>query len=157
MGVVWLAEDIQLDRRVALKVLYLPEQSGDLEARLLREARILARLEHPGIVPVHDAGTLADGRVFYAMKYVQGLRLDQHLPALPAPADRLRVFQRICDAVAFAHSRGVLHRDLKPQNVMVGAFGEVLVMDWGVAKLIHAAGTEEANTAGDRTKPDHAD
>ena len=103
MGVVWLADDVQLDRRVALKVLDPPEESVELEARLLREARILAQLEHPGIVPVHDAGTLADGRVFYAMKYVQGRRLDQHLPDLPSLPDRLRVFQRICDAVAFAH------------------------------------------------------
>ena len=136
MGVVWLAEDVQLGRRVALKVLDLTEESSELEARLLREARILARLEHPGIVPVHDVGTLPDGRVFYAMKYVQGRRLDQYLPQIPGLFDRLRIFHRICEAVAFAHARGVLHRDLKPANIMVGAFGEVLVMDWGVAKVL---------------------
>ena len=139
---------------MALKVLDPPEESVELEARLLREARILAQLEHPGIVPVHDAGTLADGRVFYAMKYVQGRRLDQHLPDLPSLPDRLRVFQRICDAVAFAHSLGVLHRDLKPQNVMLGAFGEVLVMDWGVAKVLRTARTEEANRGDDAERGD---
>jgi serine/threonine protein kinase len=136
MGVVYLAEDQALGRRVAVKVLELPDEAGDLAARLLREARILAHLEHPGIVPVHDAGTLPDGRVYYAMKYVEGSRLDEYARTLESAPDRLRVFQKICDAVAFAHSRGVLHRDLKPENVMVGPFGEVLVMDWGVAKIL---------------------
>jgi eukaryotic-like serine/threonine-protein kinase len=137
MGTVYLAEDSVLARRVALKILDLPDANNDLAARLLREAQILASLEHPGIVPVHDAGTLGDGRVFYAMKFVEGQRLDR-LPerdrTLPG---RLRVFQRICDTVAFAHTRGVLHRDLKPENIMTGPFGEVLVMDWGVAKILH--------------------
>ncbi|HKO04720.1 MAG TPA: serine/threonine-protein kinase [Candidatus Acidoferrales bacterium] len=139
MGAVFLAEDQTLGRRVALKVLDVPDDAGNLAARLLREARILAALEHPGIVPVHDAGTLPDGRVFYAMKYVEGSRLDEHARALEATPDRLRIFQKICDAVAFAHSRGVLHRDLKPENIMVGPFGEVLVMDWGVAKILREA------------------
>jgi serine/threonine protein kinase len=136
MGVVYLAEDEVLARRVALKVLDFPEASGELAVRLLREARVLARLEHPGIVAVHDAGTLADGRAFYAMKFEEGRRLD-HLDAQEETLfDRLRIFQRICDTVAFAHAHGVLHRDLKPGNVMVGSFGEVLVMDWGVAKIL---------------------
>jgi len=139
MGAVYLAEDSTLARRVALKVLDAADLPAELAARLLREAHILARLEHPGIVPVHDAGTLPDGRVFYAMKYVQGRRLDECASGLASLPERLRVFQRICDAVAFAHSRGVLHRDLKPENVMVGPFGEVLVMDWGVAKILGAA------------------
>src|SRR5204863_182051 len=83
------------------------------------------RLEHPGIVPVHDVGLLPDGRPFYTMKWVQGDRLDRAL-ARPLPlAERLRLFLRIAEAVAFAHAQGVLHRDLKPENVMVGAFGEV--------------------------------
>jgi len=136
MGAVFLAEDQTLGRRVALKVLDVPDEAGDLAARLLREARILAKLEHPGIVPVHDAGTLPDGRVFYAMKYVEGSRLEELARSLVATPDRLRIFEKICDAVAFAHSRGVLHRDLKPENIMVGPFGEVLVMDWGVAKIL---------------------
>ena len=138
MGTVYLAEDSALGRRLALKVLHDPDASGELAARLLREARILARLEHPGIVPVHDVGTLADGRAFYTMKYVQGARLDRHIQAVTALPDRLRIFQKICEAAAFAHAHGVLHRDLKPENVMVGPFGEVLVMDWGVAKILQA-------------------
>lgn len=136
MGVVYSALDQTLDRRVALKVLDVPAADGDFARRLNREARVLARLEHPGIVPVHDVGTLADGRVFYAMKFVEGQRLDKHIEAVTSLPDRLRLFLRICDAVAFAHARGVLHRDLKPANVMVGAFGEVLVMDWGLAKIV---------------------
>ncbi len=136
MGVVYAARDEMLGRRVALKVLDVPVADGDLARRLNREARVLARLEHPGIVPVHDVGTLSDGRVFYAMKFVEGQRLDKHIEAVTSLPDRLRLFLRICDAVAFAHARGVLHRDLKPANVMVGAFGEVLVMDWGLAKIL---------------------
>lgn len=136
MGVVYAALDQTLDRRVALKVLDSPAADGDLARRLHREARVLALLEHPGIVPVHDVGTLSDGRVFYTMKFVEGRRLDEHIEAVTTLPDRLRLFLRICDAVAFAHARGVLHRDLKPANVMVGAFGEVLVLDWGLAKIL---------------------
>jgi serine/threonine protein kinase len=139
MGVVYAAEDQRLQRRVALKVLEVPGNGGDLANRLMREACVLARLEHPGIVPVHDAGTLADGRVFYAMKFVEGQRLDRHIESLASIPDRLRIFMSICDAVAFAHAHGVLHRDLKPANVMVGPFGEVLVMDWGLAKILKDA------------------
>jgi eukaryotic-like serine/threonine-protein kinase len=136
MGVVYAAEDQRLQRRVALKVLEVPGSEGELANRLMREARVLARLEHSGIVPVHDVGTLADGRVFYTMKFVEGQRLDQYIESLASTPDRLRIFLRICDAVAFAHARGVLHRDLKLANVMVGSFGEVLVMDWGLAKIL---------------------
>jgi serine/threonine protein kinase len=133
MGTVYLAHDSRLDREVALKVVQLPEGTGGLD-RLLMEARVLARLEHPGIVPVHDAGLLPDGRAFYAMKHVRGYGLDEYARTVPLP-ERLRAFERICEAVAFAHSHGVIHRDLKPGNVMVGPFGEVLVMDWGVVKV----------------------
>src|SRR5205814_3380522 len=136
MGVVYAAEDGNLQRRVALKVLDVPGTDGDLANRLVREARVLAALEHPGIVPVHDVGTLADGRVFYTMKFVEGQRLDKYIDSVTSIPDRLRLFLRICDAVAFAHARGVLRRDLKPANIMVGPFGEVLVMDWGLAKIL---------------------
>jgi serine/threonine protein kinase len=141
MGTVYVVEDTDLRRRVALKVLDLPDP--DLEARLRREAQVLARLEHPGIVPVHDVGVLPDGRPFYTMKWVEGARLDLHLAGGLPLAERLRLFLRIADAVAFAHAKGVLHRDLKPENVMVGAFGEVLVMDWGLARIL-ADGAEVA-------------
>ncbi len=136
MGSVYRVEDSVLGRQVALKVIGFSDRDGVLANRLVHEARILAQLEHPGIVPIHDVGTLPDGRAFYTMKLVQGKRLDQHLPSLSTLAERLRVFQRTCEAVAFAHAHGVLHRDLKPQNIMIGPFGEVLVMDWGLSKLL---------------------
>jgi len=95
-------------------------------------------------VPVHDAGALPDGRFYYAMKLVRGRRLDEP-PAVPADlGERLQLFQRICEAVAFAHAHGVIHRDLKPQNIMLGAFGEVLVLDWGLAKGVGEAAPPSA-------------
>ncbi len=133
MGAVYRARDVRLHRDVALKVLHVGEDSGDLAARLTREARTLAHLEHPGIVPVHDVGVLADGRPFYTMKLVQGQPLDE-VARGRSRADVLRLFTRICEPMAFAHARGAVHRDVKPQNVMVGEFGEVLVLDWGVSK-----------------------
>jgi serine/threonine protein kinase len=140
MGAVYAAEDEKLSRRVALKVLDAPDANAELTSRLMREARILAQLEHPGIAPVHDVGALPDGRVYYTMKLVQGLRLDKYIVQLDSLSQRLRLFLRVCDAVAFAHARGVLHRDLKPANIMVGSFGEVLVMDWGLAKILQEHG-----------------
>jgi serine/threonine protein kinase len=127
MGVVYLARDTVLDREVALKIVERPQDEAN-------EARILARLEHPGIVPVHDFGELPDGRLFYAMKRVRGDRLDRWMASGHELTERLHVFLRVCDAVAFAHAQGVVHRDLKPENVMIGEFGEVLVLDWGVAQ-----------------------
>lgn len=129
MGRVLVAFDLTLDRDVALKVL-LPSASAE---RFVRESKITARLPHPGIPPVHALGTLADGSPFLAMKLIAGRTLADEI----ASADRQRLLQafvQICQAVGFAHSRGIIHRDLKPVNVMVGAFGEVQVMDWGLAK-----------------------
>ncbi len=134
MGTVYVAVDRVLDREVAVKVLDLADRKGSRAARLQREARILARLDHPAIVPIHDAGTLPDGRTFYVMKLVKGRRLDDFAADPALTADRLTAFARVLDAVAFAHAHGVVHRDLKPENVMVGGFGEVYVMDWGVAQ-----------------------
>jgi serine/threonine-protein kinase len=134
MGTVWLAQDTVLERNVALKILAPENSSADLAVRLLREAVVLGQLEHPGIVPVHDAGTLIDGRTFYCMKYVEGQTLDQYV-AGRSLRDRLQLLQRVAEPLAFAHSRGIIHRDLKPGNIMIGAFGEVLVMDWGLAKI----------------------
>jgi len=138
MGGVFCVEDTELERRVALKVISVPDGEGALSARLLQEARVIAKLEHPGIVPVHDAGVMPDGRPYYTMKLVQGKRLDEYLGTTTNLSDRLRIFLRICDPVAFAHAHGVLHRDLKPANVMIGPFGEVLVMDWGLSKLLQS-------------------
>ncbi len=137
MGTVYVARDRELDRLVALKIVATPTGLHSTE-RLVREAKILARLEHPGIVPVHDVGLVPDGRTFYTMKLVRGRRLDEAVQDSATLAERLQVFERICEAVAFAHAHGVIHRDLKPENVMVGPFGEVLVMDWGVAKMTAA-------------------
>jgi serine/threonine protein kinase len=128
MGVVFRGHDRELDRDVAIKVTTW-STAADAD-RLRAEARILAALEHPGIVPVHDVGRLPDGRVYSVMTLVRGERLDAWVARLGLP-DRLRLFDRICDTVSFAHSRGVVHGDLKPANVMIGAFGQVLVLDWG--------------------------
>lgn len=124
IGVVYEVRDRELERNVALKV---------IEKDWRAEARIMAALEHPGIVPVHDAGTLPDGRLYYTMKLVRGVRLDAWARQNHGLTERLRLFARICEPVAFAHANGVVHRDLKPENVMVGEFGVVLVMDWGIA------------------------
>jgi serine/threonine protein kinase len=131
MGTVYAAWDHALEREVAIKV-----SRVELDARLKAESRILARLEHPGIVPVHDSGLLADGRAFYVMKLVQGHTLADHAALLRDESARLSVFERVVEAVAFAHNAGVVHRDLKPSNIMIGRFGEVLVLDWGVARVV---------------------
>src|SRR5262249_20607808 len=140
MSVVYLAQDARLNRNVALKIMNVSDESGNLASRMTREAQIVARVEHPAIVPLDDVGRLEDGRVFYTMKYVQGRRLDHYVASRPALTEMLRVFQRVCEAVSFAHSCGVIHRDIKPENIMVGAFGEVLVMDWGIAKILGKPG-----------------
>jgi len=131
MGVVYRARDRQLDRPVALKV---------FDPALAGEAQIIARLEHPAIVPIYEAGTLPDGRGFYAMKLVTGARLDRFAAGPASLAERLRIIRRAGEALAFAHRRGAIHRDLKPQNVMVGEFGEVYVMDWGVEAVAGTPG-----------------
>ena len=139
MGAVFRVYDRELERDAALKVL------DDLGAAVeLDEARLLAKLEHPGIVPVHDAGTLPDGRAYFVMKLVRGARLDAWAKTASL-SQLLRAFQKICEAVAFAHNRAIVHRDLKPSNVMVGEFGEVLTLDWGIAQVAHAA-TDVAGT-----------
>jgi serine/threonine-protein kinase len=145
MGVVYEAEDIELRRRVAVKVLASELASEDAVERMRVEAQTIARLEHPGIVPLHDVGLLPDGRLWYAMKLVRGRRLDELDASVP---ELLRVFLRICEAVAFANANGIVHCDLKPENVMLGDFGEVLVMDWGVARQSGAIDALVAGTRG---------
>ena len=133
MGEVLLAHDLRLGRDVALKRVALPAVDDARSQRLVREARITAQLEHPNIVPVYDAGARDGGR-FYTMRLVRGRPLSSLLA--DDVADRLgllRAFATVCDAVAYAHSRGIVHRDLKPTNIMVGDYGEVLVVDWGIA------------------------
>jgi serine/threonine-protein kinase len=139
MGVVFRAHDRELDRAVAIKVTTL---ATDADAERLRaEARTLAKLEHPGIVAVHDVGRLPDGRVFTVMMLVRGEPLDVRAAQVPL-ADRLRLFDRVCDAVSFAHAKGIVHGDLKPANIMVGAHGEVLVLDWGGGRTAGYAAPE---------------
>jgi serine/threonine protein kinase len=138
MASVYLARDRELDRHVAIKVLSDLHADPNVRTRMLEEARIISRLEHPGIVPVHDSGILPDGRIYFAMKWVRGRRLDELSQSEMPLTDLLTIVEKIGQTVAFAHAHGVIHRDLKPQNIMVGPFGEVLVMDWGAAKQIHA-------------------
>jgi serine/threonine protein kinase len=141
MGVVYAARDRELDRRVALKVLEVP---------ITGEAQLMARLEHPGIVPIFETGTLADGRSFYAMKLVSGASLDRYVADHHTLSERLRLMRRVGEALAFAHAQGVIHRDLKPQNVMVGEFGEVYVMDWGVDAVAGTVGFRAPESTLDR-------
>src|SRR5262245_6729653 len=141
MGVVYRARDTALDRDVAVKLLSerYPAVSPAAQ-RFLSEARVTGQLQHPGIPAVHQVGTLGDGRPFLAMKLIKGSTLAAILkqrPNLAANRARLLViFEAVCQAVGYAHSHRVIHRDLKPTNVMVGAFGEVQVMDWGLAKIL---------------------
>ncbi|MEQ1737558.1 MAG: serine/threonine-protein kinase, partial [Rhodoglobus sp.] len=153
MGEVRRVRDVALDREIAMKVIRL-SQSGrsaptDGEARFLREARITARLQHPGIVPVHELGQRPDGTLYYTMKYVRGRTLAAALSECDTSWQRLRLlsaFAGVCQAVAYAHSNGVVHRDLKPTNVMVGEFGESIVVDWGLAK--HRLESDEVTVLG---------
>jgi len=135
MGEVRVAYDHQLNREIAVKFLTLDTKGA--RSRFIAEAQVTAQLEHPNIVPVHDFGETDTGRPYLAMKRVQGRSLFDTVKRGDLSLEqRLDVFRKICDAVAFAHDRGVLHRDLKTENVMVGAFGEVLLMDWGLARPI---------------------
>jgi serine/threonine-protein kinase len=143
MGEVFRGKDPALGRDLAVKVLR-PELRSDpgAERRFAQEARVTGALQHPNIVPVHNLGRLPDGRLYFTMKLVRGRTLAEMLAEGQGPgrlAEWLGVFEKVCQAVAFAHSRGVIHRDLKPANVMVGAFGEVQVMDWGLAKVLALA------------------
>src|SRR6516162_2256244 len=141
MGVVYRARDTDLDRDVAVKLLSdrYPAHSAAAQ-RFLSEARITGQLQHPGIPAVHHVGALPDGRPFLAMKLIKGSTLEAILKQRADPsAERgrlLAIFEAVCQAVGYAHAHRVIHRDLKPANVMVGAFGEVQVMDWGLAKVL---------------------
>jgi len=148
MGVVLKGRDTDLGRDLAVKVLL--EQFQDNPAmvrRFIEEAQIGGQLQHPGVVPVYELGTLAEGRPYFAMKLIKGLTLAELLAGRGTPEDDrprlLGIFEAVCQTMAYAHSKGVIHRDLKPSNIMVGSFGEVQVMDWGVAKVL--TGREEVD------------
>jgi serine/threonine-protein kinase len=165
LGEVWRAEDEELHREVALKRIQ-ERHRGNAESlrRFLREAEITAKLQHPGVVPVHGLGCDADGRLCYAMRFIEGAALDEALKRFHDadreprrdPAERslalrelLNRFIAVCNTVAYAHSRGILHRDLKPSNIMMGDYGETLVVDWGMAKPF--ARTEVERSTGEAT------
>ena len=155
MGEVIAASDAQIGREVAIKRM-IGAPSERAIARFLREAQIQGRLEHPAIVPVHEIGRDADGLPYFAMKKLTGTTLAKLLEAGTTPRQALlRAFVDVCLAVEFAHVRGVVHRDLKPQNIMLGDFGEVYVLDWGVAKVLGTA-DELADVASDSGSGEHA-
>ena len=164
LGQVSVAYDGELDREVALKEIQ-PQHAGCAESRrrFILEAEVTGSLEHPGIVPVYGMGTYADGRPFYAMRFIQGDSLKQAIQRFhlhrredgrtnverdPELANLLNRFLDVCDAMAYAHSRGVLHRDLKPGNIMLGQFGETLVVDWGLAKRLNHNDPEPQDALG---------
>jgi serine/threonine-protein kinase len=146
MGAVLRARDPYLGRDLAIKVMHGDgHDKPDLLRRFVEEAQVGGQLQHPGIVPVHDVGQLEDGRPFIAMKLVKGRTLAALLQERADPAQDLPtfvdIFGQVCQTLAYAHSKGILHRDLKPANIMVGAFGEVQVMDWGLAKVLRPPST----------------
>ena len=164
MGAILSAKDLNCGRKVAMKVMLNPRGASDVQLlRFIEEAKITAQLEHPSVVPVHELGVDAGDNVYYTMKLVQGLTLDDVLKGIAAgdfdmiakyPLNSLlNVLMKTCDAVAFAHSKGVVHRDLKPENIMVGEYGEVLVMDWGLAKVLGGSGRPRTEASGASGKP----
>jgi eukaryotic-like serine/threonine-protein kinase len=154
MGAVLKGHDAELNRDLAFKVLLDRHRNNpDLVRRFVEEAQIGGQLQHPGIVPVHELGVLADRRPFFAMKLVKGRTLTELLHGRPDPSAELArflgIFEQVCQTVAYAHARGVIHRDLKPTNIMVGSFGEVQVMDWGLAKVLKAGDIADQPRAGE--------
>ena len=151
IGKVTLATDTSIGREVAIKELIAAggwaHAADHLTERFLREARLTAQLEHPGVAPVHEIGRKPDGQFYYSMKVVRGRTLGEAIVASQGLRQRIELlphFIDVCQTIAYAHSKGVIHRDLKPDNVMVGAFGETIVLDWGLAKKSHEALGEPA-------------
>jgi hypothetical protein len=151
MGEVEIVVDRTLERPTARKLLHRELQSDPRQLEMfMREARITGQLEHPNIVPVHELGVTDGRRLYFTMKLVQGRTLEERITSLPPGViprgellDLIDVVVKVCDALAYAHSHGVLHCDVKPANVMVGEYGEVYLMDWGVAQSIRDAEHDE--------------
>ena len=152
MGAILRGRDRDLGRDLAVKVLLEDHRDRpELVQRFLEEARISGQLQHPGVVPIHELGTLGDSRPYFTMKLVEGRDLASLLGERRSATEDwprlLGIFEQICQTMAYAHSRGVIHCDLKPSNVMVGSFGEVQVMDWGLARVLErGAGGDEVET-----------
>src|SRR5262249_35337964 len=158
MGAILKGRDTDLGRDIAIKVLLETHRGRpELVQRFVEEAQIAGQLQHPGIVPVYELGQFPDRRPFFTMKLIKGRTLAALLAErgspgadTPSPSERMRwlkVFEQVCQTVAYAHAHGVLHRDLKPANVMVGNFGEVQVMDWGLAKVLPQGGVADEQWA----------
>ncbi|MBX3272005.1 MAG: serine/threonine protein kinase [Sandaracinaceae bacterium] len=166
MGVVRLAYDTATGREVAVKEMLAEGATRRLARdRFVREAQVQAQLEHPGVVPVYDLGVTPDGQPYFTMRRVRGTTLAEALSALREgsedAAERfprrklLSVIERVSETIAYAHSRGVVHRDLKPANVMLGDFGEVSVLDWGIAKLRSDSDLSDPTTGEDEPVPEY--
>jgi serine/threonine-protein kinase len=145
MGAVLKGRDVDLGRDLAIKVMLESHRGNvDVVRRFVEEAQIGGQLQHPGVVPVYELGTFPDERPYFAMKLVKGRTLASLLQERADPTDDLPrflgIFEQVCQTMAYAHARGVIHRDLKPSNIMVGSFGEVQVMDWGLAKVLPQGG-----------------
>ncbi len=152
MGVILKGHDADLGRDVALKVLDQElAKNPAIVSRFVEEAQIGGQLQHPGIVPVYELGVMADEAPYFTMKLVKGRTLSALLSQRRSLAENrtrlLQIFESVCQTVAYAHSKGVLHRDIKPANIMVGAFGEVQVVDWGLAKVLHRGGVADERRA----------
>jgi eukaryotic-like serine/threonine-protein kinase len=153
MGAVFKGRDLKLGRDLAIKVLLETCQSDEPTLhRFMEEAQIGGQLQHPGVVPVYEVGRLTDQRPYFTMKLVEGRTLTALLKDRKSPADDLprflKIFEQLCQTLAYVHARGVIHRDLKPLNIMVGAFGEVQVMDWGLAKVVKSGGVHTIRSEG---------
>ena len=151
MGAILKGHDVDLGRDLAIKILLdAHKDNPEVVQRFIEEAQIGGQLQHPGIVPVYELGEFVDNRLFFSMKLVKGQSLDLLLSLRENPSsDRPRflgIFQQVCQTLAYAHDKHVIHRDLKPANIMVGAFGEVQVMDWGLAKVLGLAGEKVEST-----------
>ncbi len=152
VGVVYRGHDVDLGRDVAMKVIR-PEhgKNDEVVQRFVEEAQIGGQLQHPGIVPVYEIGLDRDGKPYFTMKLVKGQTLSAMIKDTKDDARggraQIRIFEAVCQTMAYAHARGVIHRDLKPSNVMTGAFGEVLVVDWGMGKVLRRGGTADEKRA----------
>lgn len=152
MGAVLRGRDTDLGRDLAVKVLLdAHKDSPEVVQRFIEEAQIGGQLQHPGIAPVYELGQFADDRPFFSMKLVKGETLAMLLSERESPQSErgkfLGIFEQVCQTMAYAHSRGVIHRDLKPANIMVGSFGEVQIMDWGLAKVLSRGGVSDEKIA----------
>jgi len=154
LGLILRVRDTRLDREVAVKILQRRHLNDpELVTQFLREAKITARLQHPGVIPIHDSGETAAGLPYFVMRIIEGSTLSEllhdQLETIQHPVQRvLRIFEKTCETIAYAHTHRIVHRDLKPQNIMVSAFGEVKILDWGFATDYRANGAQSRRIVG---------